>query len=68
MVMSEPFMVEVWGAPVGIVLAEERDFRFHALAQPFFALDGTRFHTPGQARLAAARLQAGNAVANAAAS
>ena len=28
MVMSEPFIVEVWGEPVGIVLAEERDFRF----------------------------------------
>lgn len=67
MTMSEPFVVEVWGEPVGVVLAEERAFRFHALAQPFFALHGTRFRAPGQARLAAARLQAESAAATAAA-
>lgn len=55
--MSEPFIVEVWGAPAGVVLKEGNAFRFHALAGPFFELDGTPFTTPGQARLAAARLQ-----------
>ena len=55
--MSEPYIVEVWGEPAGVVLKEGNAFRFHALARPFFALDGTQFATPGQARLAAARLQ-----------
>ena len=54
--MSEPFIVEIWGEPAGIVLREGNAFRFRALARPFFALDGTQFSTPGHARLAAARL------------
>jgi len=57
--MSEPFIVEVWGEPAGIVLEEGSAFRFHATARPFFALDGTPFSTPGHARLAAAELQRG---------
>ena len=55
--MSEPFVVEVWGEPAGIVLREGNAFRFHAVARPFFELDGVQFTTPGHARLAAARLQ-----------
>ena len=55
--MSEPYIVEIWGQPAGFVLKEGNAFRFHALARPFFALDGTQFTTPGHARLAAARLQ-----------
>jgi hypothetical protein len=55
--MSEPYIVEIWGKPAGIVLKEGNAFRFHALAGPFFVLDGAPFTTPGQARLAAARLQ-----------
>jgi hypothetical protein len=55
--VSEPYIVEVWGEPAGVVLKEGNAFRFHALARPFFALDGTQFPTPGQARLAAARLR-----------
>jgi hypothetical protein len=55
--MSEPYIVEVWGELAGVVLKEGNAFRFHALARPFFALDGTQFAAPGQARLAAARLQ-----------
>ncbi len=55
--MSEPFVVEVWGEPAGIVLKEGNAFRFHAVARPFFELDGVQFTTPGHARLAAARLQ-----------
>ena len=55
--MSEPYIVEIWGQPAGFVLKEGNAFRFHALARPFFALDGAPFTTPGQARLAAARLQ-----------
>lgn len=54
--MTEPFVVEVWGRPAGIVVKEGNAFRFHALAQPFFVLDGAQFTTPGHARLAAARL------------
>lgn len=54
--MLEPFVVEVWGKPAGIVIKEGDSFRFHAVAHPFFELDGTEFSTPGHARLAAARL------------
>ncbi len=56
-VMSEPFVVEIWGEPAGVVLKEDHAFRFHAFARPFFALDGVQFTTLGQAKLAAARLQ-----------
>ncbi len=55
--MSEPFIVEVWGEPAGIVLPEGDAFRFHATSRPFFPLDGATFSKPGHARLAAARLQ-----------
>lgn len=55
--MLEPFVVEIWGQPAGVVLKEGAAFRFHAFARPFFELDGAKFSTPGQARLAAARLQ-----------
>jgi hypothetical protein len=54
---SDPFVVEIWGVPAGIVLKEDNAFRFHAVARPFFELDGVQFTTPGHARLAAARLQ-----------
>jgi hypothetical protein len=56
--MSEqPFVVEIWGETAGIVLKEGNAFRFHAVARPFFVLDGRQFTTPGHARLAAARLR-----------
>jgi hypothetical protein len=55
--MFEPFVIEVWGKPAGILVKEEDAFRFHAVAHPFFALDGARFTTLGHARLAAARLE-----------
>ena len=55
--MPEPFVVEIWGKPAGVVLKEGNAFRFHAFARPFFELDGHQFSTPGQARLAAAKLQ-----------
>lgn len=54
--MLEPFVVEVWGKPAGIVVRQGDLFRFHAVASPFFELDGTEYSTPGHARLAAARL------------
>ena len=38
-------------------LKEGNAFRFHAFARPFFALEGHQFSTPGQAKLAAAKLQ-----------
>jgi len=56
-IMSEPFVVEVWGKPAGFVLKEGKAFRFHALGRPFEKLDGTEFNTLGHARLAAAALQ-----------
>lgn len=55
--MSDPFIVEVWGKPVGVVLHDGDAFRFRATARPFFELDGAHFTTPGHARLAAALLQ-----------
>lgn len=55
--MSEPYIVEIWGELAGFVLKDGNAFRFHALARPFFVLDGAPFTTPSQARLAAARLQ-----------
>ncbi len=55
--MPEPFVVEIWGKPAGIVVKEGNAFRFHAYARPFFKIDGAQFATPGQAKLAAARLQ-----------
>ncbi len=55
--MSESIIVEIWGEPAGFVVKEGNAFRFHALARPFFALDGTQFTTLGHARLAAARLK-----------
>ena len=59
--MSDPFIVEVWGEPAGVVLRDGNAFRFHATARPFFELDGTQFTTLGHARLAAARLSASRA-------
>ncbi|SKA07270.1 hypothetical protein SAMN02745126_03453 [Enhydrobacter aerosaccus] len=56
--MSESIIVEVWGEPAGFVVKEGNAFRFHAVARPFFALEGTEFNTLGHARLAAARLRA----------
>lgn len=55
--MPEPFVVEIWGQPAGVVLKEGNAFRFHAVARPFFKLDGVQFSSPGQAKLAAAKLQ-----------
>jgi hypothetical protein len=49
--MPEPFVVEIWGQPAGVVLKEGNAFRFHAFARPFFEIDGAQF------RLAAAKLQ-----------
>jgi len=46
--MSDPFIVEIWGEPAGIVLREGNAFRFHATARPFFELDGIQFSTPAK--------------------
>ena len=32
--MPEPFVVEIWGKPAGVVLKEGNAFRFHAFARP----------------------------------
>lgn len=37
------FVVEVWGKPVGVVIADGRAFRFKALTRPFFAMDDKKF-------------------------
>ena len=55
--MTEPYIVEVWGKPAGVVVRDGNAYRFQALTRPFFAIDGAQFTTPGHARLAAARLQ-----------
>ena len=57
--MFEPFVIEVWGKPAGIVLKEGDAFCFHAIDPSFFTLEGAQFTTPGHARLAAARLDFG---------
>ena len=54
--MDDNYIVEVWGQPASIVLKEEGVYRFHATASPFFALEGTEYDEPGEARPAAARL------------
>lgn len=54
--MDDTYIVEVWGQPAGIVLKEDGVYRFHAVARPFFALEGTEYEVPGKARLAAAKL------------
>lgn len=55
--MSDPYIVEIWGEPAGIVVKEGDAYRFHAVATAFFALEGTEYDTPGKARLAAAQLR-----------
>jgi len=42
--MTEPFVVEVWGKPAGIVVKEGNAFRFYAIARHFFELDGATVH------------------------
>lgn len=54
--MDDTYIVEVWGQTAGIVLKEDGVYRFHAVARPYFALEGTEYEVPGKARLAAARL------------
>jgi hypothetical protein len=54
--MDDNYIVEVWGEPAGIVRKQNGLYRFHAVARPFFALEGTAYDKPGKARLAAARL------------
>jgi len=46
--MPEPFVVEIWGKPAGVVLKEGNAFRFHAFTRPFFELEGHQFSTPGR--------------------
>jgi hypothetical protein len=62
--MTEPFIVEVWGQPAGVVLQEGSAFRFHAISRAFLELDGAQFTTPGHARLAAAELQRSGGLAS----
>lgn len=56
--LEEPFVVEVWGRPVGVLIEDGVAFRFKALAHPFFLLNDKEFAAPGYARVAAVRLHA----------
>ena len=55
---DQPFVVEVWGRPVGVVIEQGDTFRFKAIAHPFSALNDKEFAAPGYAKVAAVRLQA----------
>jgi hypothetical protein len=54
---DDSHVIEIWGEAVGITVPEGDSVRFHAAAPHFAALDGRRFPTVGQARLAAVRHQ-----------
>lgn len=56
--LDEPFVVEVWGKPVGVVIEDGATFRFKAIAHPFYALNDKEFAAPGHAKVAAVRLHA----------
>ena len=53
--MSDSHIIEIWGEAVGITVPDGNAVRFHAAAPRFAALDGKRFPSFGQARLAAVR-------------
>ena len=54
--MSEPYMIEVWGEPAGILIENNRRFRFFAVSHLYAALSGSSYRTRGHGRLAAVRL------------
>jgi hypothetical protein len=53
MVRSEAFTIEVAGEAVGIVVAQQRGFRFYASDSRFQSLDGQTFRTVAEAERAA---------------
>jgi hypothetical protein len=55
--MNELCLIEVWGEPAGILLEDQRSFRFYAVSCLYSVLNGKSFDTRGHARLAAIRLQ-----------
>ena len=55
--MSDPYVIEVWGEPAGILIEHNRRFRFFAVSHLYAALSGASYRTRGHARLAAARLR-----------
>ncbi|WP_428681417.1 hypothetical protein [Reyranella sp.] len=55
--MSDPYVIEVWGEPAGILIEHNRRFRFFAVSHLYAALSGSSYRTRGHARLAAAHLR-----------
>lgn len=53
--MFNSYLIEVAGKTAGILARDERGYRFHATAQPFFSLDGRIFADPWVAHRAARR-------------
>jgi hypothetical protein len=53
MVRSEAFTIEVAGEAIGIVVAQQRGFRFYASDSRFHGLDGQNFRTVSEAERAA---------------
>lgn len=57
--MSEPYMIEVWGEPAGVLIESNHRFCFLAVSHLYAALTGSSYRTRGHARLAAVRLSKG---------
>ncbi|WP_422035388.1 hypothetical protein [Reyranella sp.] len=55
--MSEPYMIEVWGEPAGVLIESNRRFCFFAVSHRYAALSGSSYRTRGHARLAAVNLR-----------
>ncbi len=55
--MSEPYVIEVWGEPAGVLIESNRRFCFFAVSHLYAALSGSSYRTRGHARLAAARFR-----------
>ncbi|HZH26409.1 MAG TPA: hypothetical protein VEY95_04425 [Azospirillaceae bacterium] len=62
--MSNAFVIEAAGEAAGVVVREERGYRFYAAARPFFPLEAQAFRRPEDASRAAERLVAARGNAN----
>lgn len=56
--MPDAFIIEVSGEAAGLVIRQERGFRFFASAPAFYPLEGKEFASVIQAENSAARLAA----------
>ncbi len=48
-----PIVIDVAGQPVGVLVRQNRRYRFIAVKLPAFAIDGAEFDDPESARIAA---------------